>query len=198
MLRMQIRSKKARGNIIVMSLAVMLLAMSWVAINHENTLSTDRIKIHRTISLPSTTPDLQTNVLVFFGYVGCQVICTTRMLEITEIYNDFINKNGKDNLSVLFINLDQTYTSKIAMAYAKSYNSHFEGVTYEQQDLKKMVKLFQVSFSHGFLDSKEINHSQFLYLIRHNSNQQYFLNQIFTHAPLKKEQIVSDLEEIII
>jgi len=195
---MDVRFKKKKYSKTVLSLVVFLLAISVLSFKFENTLSTDRIKSNRIISFPINTPVLQDNALIFFGFVGCVEICTTRMREISEIYTELAKSSGSEGISVLFVNLDAMHSSDIANSYAQSYNSHFKGVTFDQNDLTEILRLFQASYSLGLLSNREINHSQFLYFVQRDSKQHYFLKNIFTHVPLDKDRIVTDLVGIII
>lgn len=190
--------KSIRSNKIIISLVIFLLAISLLSFKYENTLGQDRIRIHRHVFFPVKTPSLESNVLVFFGYVGCPEICTTRMKEIADVYKDFVDKNNNGNLSVLFVNLESNHSTDVAEDYAQSYNQNFKGVTYGKQDLKRMLQQFRASYSRGFSNKNEIYHSQFLYFVQEDENEEYFVKQIYIHFPFNKEQVVTDLAEVSI
>lgn len=183
------------SNKIIASLVTLLLALSLISFKFEKTLSQDSVKTHIHISFPVKTPSLRSKVLVFFGYVGCPKICTTRMKEIADIYHDFAGNNNSENLSVLFVNLENRHSTGVADKYAQFYSQKFNGVTYGKSDLNSMLKQFRASYSRGMSNKNEIYHSKFLYLVQKNNNGEYFVKQIYIHSPFNKEKVINDLVE---
>lgn len=176
-----------------LSIVIILCVLSWFAFENEKSISEGRLHVHKPVVFPKSTPILKNHILVFFGYVGCPTICTPRMNEIATIYKDFVQKSSSNELSVLFINLQSTMSTEEADVYAKAFHPEFMGVTYENKELLMTLRMFQAYYSHSLIDSKEIEHTQFLYFVHKDTRNDFYLNNIYIHTPYKKEIVVNDL-----
>jgi len=172
---------------------VLLVGMSWIAFNSEKVISQGRIHVHKPVVFPKNTPELQKHTLVFFGFVGCTSVCTPRMKEIADIYTGFTQKSDKKNLSVLFINLKSSISTKEADTYAKAFHPAFSGVTFEPKDLLTTLRMFQAYYAYSLIDSTQIEHTQFLYFVHKDTQNNFYLNNIYTHAPFNVELVINDL-----
>lgn len=176
-----------------LSAAVLLCVFALLAFESEKSISNGRLHVHKPVVFPEETPDLEKHTLVFFGYVGCPTVCTPRLQEIANIYNDFVQKSQTDKLSVLFVNLQSSMSMQEADIYAKSFHPDFLGVTYDKQKLLTTLRMFQAYYSHSLLDAKEIEHTQFLYFVHKDTNDNYYLNNIYVNTPYDKDTVVNDL-----
>lgn len=159
----------------------------------DDKIQEGRIHIHKPIQMPSHTPALKKQALIFFGYVGCMDVCTPRLHEIAAIVNQYEQQTSRRDLDVLFINIDPESTTHEANTFAKAFHPNFIGVTLPKNELMKITSIFNTYFSAGLLDKNEINHTQHLYLLRKDSNQNYYLRNIYIKVPYDRKIILDDL-----
>lgn len=152
-----------------------------------------RIHIHKPIQMPAHTPALKKQTLIFFGYVGCMDVCTPRLHEIAAIVNQYERQTYNHDLDVLFINIDTTTTTHQADTFAKAFHPNFIGVTLPKNELMKLTSMFNTYFSAGLRDKNEINHTQHLYLLRKDANQNHYLRNIYIKVPYDHKIILDDL-----
>jgi len=69
-----------------------------------------------------------TNLLLFFGYVGCVDVCTPRLSELAKIFTVLVQK--KTDVKVLFINLLPALDIKATDSFAKIFSSAVSGHRY--------------------------------------------------------------------
>lgn len=180
-------------NSFIVTLIIMLLLLGFIAFKNENTITKGSIHVQKPVVFPHNTPKINEHTLVFFGYVGCPSICTPRMQEISEIYNNFKSKSSSKNLSVLFINLDESRSSEEADLYAKSFHPEFLGVSYKKRELLSTLRMFNAYYSHSMKESEEIEHTQFLYLVDKDTQDNFYLLYIYINVPFDKELITNDI-----
>ena len=152
-----------------------------------------RVHVHKPVLMPKNIPLLKKQTLVFFGYVGCADICTPRMHEIVTLVQQYAHESNRDDLDVLFINLDTMSTTKQADLFAKSFHQDFMGVTLPKNQLRRTTSMFNAYFSAGLRDKNEINHTQHLYLLHKDANQNFYLRNIYTKVPYDTKTILDDL-----
>jgi protein SCO1/2 len=159
----------------------------------DDTIQEGRIHIHKSIQMPEHTPALKKQALIFFGYVGCIDVCTPRLHEIAAIVNQYEQQTSRRDLDVLFINIDAASATQEADTFAKAFHPNFTGVTLPKNELMKLTSMFNTYFSAGLRDKNEINHTQHLYLLRKDANQNHYLRNIYIKVPYDRKIILDDL-----
>lgn len=177
----------------LLSLFVFLAGTGAFPFLEDSYMKDGRVHVHKPIQMPIHVPDLKKQTLVFFGYVGCTDICTPRMQEIAALMQHYKQQSFRNDLDVLFINLDSTSTTDQADTFAKSFHQDFMGVTLPKNELMKITSIFNTYFSASLTDSTKINHTQNLYLLRQDNNQNYYLRNIYTKVPYDSKTILKDL-----
>ncbi len=122
------------------------------------------------------------NLLVFFGYVGCVDVCTPRLKEISEIYDELKNKIDID---FYFINLTDSISDDIADIYVKNFNKNFNGIQLSKVDLENLKSDFNVFSIKSLTNEDELEHTSFLYYLKKEDNV-YRIKKIFTASILDK------------
>lgn len=159
----------------------------------DDKIQEGRIHIHKPVQLTAHIPALKTQTLIFFGYVGCMDVCTPRLYEIASIVNQYEQRTSRRDLDVLFINIDPASATHDAETFAKAFHPNFIGVTLPKNELMKITSIFNTYFSAGLRDKKEINHTQHLYLLRKDANQNHYLRNIYIKVPYDRKIILDDL-----
>jgi protein SCO1/2 len=133
--------------------------------------------------------DKNENLMVFFGYVGCVDICTPRLKEISEIYNDL---KDKMNIDFYFINLTDSVSSDIADIYVKNFNENFKGIQLSKVDLEKLKSDFNVFSIKSLINENELEHTSFLFYLKKENNV-YRIKKIFTASILDKTFVRNEI-----
>lgn len=152
-----------------------------------------RVHVHKPVLMPKNIPLLKKKTLVFFGYVGCTDICTPRMHEIASLVQQYKHESKRNDLDVLFINLDTMSTTEQADIFTKSFHQDFIGVTLPKNQLTRTTSMFNAYFSVSLGDKTKIDHTQHLYLVRKDANQNFYLRNIYTKVPYDTKTILDDL-----
>lgn len=129
---------------------------------------------------------------VFFGYVGCDDVCTPRLQEIVPIHNELI-KNGKD-LKTVFVNLIYLKDSSLPQLFAKTFSEDFEGIYLEGNELNRIMSEFGVFNVPSLSVKGDYDHTSFLFLVTKEKNI-VKLKRIYTNTPFDREKIVKDIME---
>lgn len=130
-------------------------------------------------------------LIVFFGYVGCNTVCTPRLSELSLVMNNISDK-VKKKFQFIFINLKYSKYDDQADLFVKSFNDGFKGYTLSEEKTKKLAKEFGSYYSTSLLDKNEINHTNNLYFLKKNKKK-FILKAIYTNPKIDKY----DLERIL-
>ncbi|WP_321314358.1 SCO family protein [Halarcobacter sp.] len=129
-------------------------------------------------------------VLLFFGYAGCDNICPPALNEISQIYD----KLDKEQFSFYFINLQPNISKDGVDPFAKAFNKDFKGIYLDNKKLIDITTKFQIKYSP--INSIDIDHTGFLYLLEKSGNTIYKQKFIYTARPFDIEYISNDLNTI--
>ena len=131
-------------------------------------------------------------VLLFFGYVGCQEVCAPFLRELSTIYESKEFRSVRGDVDVVFVNLTPTAEASQVDSFAKFFNNAFNGVYLSKKELFGVDRNFSMFFSQSIGDKSELNHTDYLYLLR-NANGERLLKNIYSTHPLRKEKLINDI-----
>lgn len=131
-------------------------------------------------------------VLVYFGYVGCETICTPSLQEIAEIYKSAESKDVK----MYFINLINLDDKDMPNRFAKHFHKEFIGLYLEPKELYDVVSTMNISYTKSLSDKNDLNHSGHLYLLK-KENSSYTRKVIYVTRPFDKEMVIRDIQSLI-
>ncbi|WP_415250360.1 SCO family protein [Sulfurimonas sp.] len=131
-------------------------------------------------------------LLLYFGYVGCENICTPAMSEIAQIYNQVNNKN----IEVYFVNLQDLNQKEMPAIFAKHFNKEFQGIYLNANELQQLSNTMNIAYTKSLTNKFDINHSGHLYLLVKN-NKNYIQKYIYTTRPFNKTLIIEDIQHIL-
>jgi protein SCO1/2 len=130
-------------------------------------------------------------LIVFFGYVGCNTVCTPRLSELSLVLNNIADET-RNKFQFIFINLKYSKYDDQADLFVKSFNDGFKGYTLSEEKTKKLAREFGSYYSVSLLDKNEINHSNNLYFLKKNKKK-FILKAIYTNPKVDRY----DLEKIL-
>ena len=134
-------------------------------------------------------------ILLYFGYVGCESICTPSMTELNRIYS----KLNSNSVSVYFVNLLDSSDKELPQLFAQHFNEKFIGVYLSKKEIQELIKQIRVTTTVSMADTGELNHSGHLYVLLKNSkNIGYKQKYIYTTRPFKESAIVNDINDLLL
>jgi len=153
----------------------------------------DSGKIEKNLKISSRVFNSYNNklLLVFFGYVGCNNICTPRMTETANIYQQ-LKQNKQLDIGVVFINLTKLANTELPDLYAKNYNMDFHGEYLETAALNDLLSEFGVYSSPSLLSENTYNHTGSLFLLK-KELEGYNLKRIYISSPFDQSLIITDI-----
>lgn len=134
-------------------------------------------------------------VMLFFGYVGCTDVCTPFLQELSTIYDSKEFKPLRKNVDVVFVNLTPEIDKEQPDMFAKFFNPGFKGVYLSRGDILRIDRAFGLFFSRSMSEKTEVDHTDFLYLIKNTSELQVLKN-MYTIHPFNKEKIIEDIIQL--
>lgn len=156
--------------------------------------SDGRIVVNKPIEASYLDPTSEGGVkLVYFGYVGCTKICTPILENLDAFYRSKNMDGYRKDVEIVFVNLTPHVSPEQAVDFAKAFNPAFHGIYLNKHDLMRLDRDLGIFFSDSLTDETEINHSDFLYMIKKISDGKYKLLYIYPTHPLNENVIVKDL-----
>ena len=131
-------------------------------------------------------------VLLYFGYVGCETICTPSMSEINEIYTKVKN----ENIAVYFVNLLSSQEKDMPDIFAKHFNKNFHGIYLDTLGLEKLSTQMRIAYTKSPSNEFDINHAGHLYLLLKNEKN-YLQKYIYTTRPFNIKTIIEDIQHLL-
>ncbi len=156
-----------------------------------STHSEGAIIVNKTIQADFVKSDKKI-VLLFFGYVGCQKVCTPFLTKLSSIYESKEFQSVQNDIDVIFVNLTPDVEEFQADLFAKFFNKNFKGVYLSKKELFAIDRKFAMFFSQSINEKSELNHTDYLYLID-NANDKKALKNIYSTHPLRKQQLINDI-----
>jgi len=149
-----------------------------------------KVTLDEKVFLPFEVEEEKQVILLYFGYVGCQTICTPSLEEIASIYKDV---NLKDNVVFYFINIGKN-TGEID-AYLHYFDKSFIGINLNLKEKQKLMNDLRAYTSDSLSGSGEMSHTGYLYMITQKSKQYFELKKMYYTRPFNKQSIVFDIHE---
>ncbi len=145
--------------------------------------------------------------VLFFGYTHCPDICPTVMLDMANVYKEYVKRQDSKDLQVVFVSVDPNRDSlKLLKDYVSYFNPNFLGVTGERQQIDALTKSvgamydFEDGISGEVLTSTQVEGKQD-YIVNHyaalilvNPNGQMVAH---IYPPHELQRVVSALATII-
>lgn len=134
-------------------------------------------------------------VLLFFGYVGCQDVCTPVLQKLSDIYESEEFKPLKKNIEIVFVNLTPEAEEFQADLFAKFFNKNFRGVYLSKKSIFNIDRNFALYFSRGLADITQLNHTDYIYLIQNSLNSN-ILKKMYSVHPINRQNLINDITDL--
>lgn len=181
-------------SVILVSLAL-LTSIAVMIVPSYFTRGISRTEVNKKIDLPLLLNDDKKVKLVFFGYSGCQDICTPRLHSLSKFYNA-LDKETKKKFGVTFIDISNPLDKSLPSRFATYFNPDFKGLFLDKKSARLYARAFDVFFSKSLLDKHEYNHTSNLYLVT-KKNRHKRIRYIYTAYPYDYKQIKSDIQRLL-
>jgi protein SCO1/2 len=128
-------------------------------------------------------------VMLFFGYTHCSSVCPTKLKKLSLIQN----KADPDAkwLKTIFVDLTSSPIDE-ATQYAKSFNPTFEAISLNKKDTEDFSRIFSVYFAKSMTSPNEIDHSDFVYVLK-KVNNGYVLEKYYPNID-NSDKISNELQ----
>lgn len=176
--------KKSILGIIIFMFSIILLlflsfSMTWFD-GHQNGV----IVMNEKVSIPFAVAEDKKELLLYFGYVGCDTICMPALGEIARLYEDLPNKK---EYQVYFINLLKEGGG--ANDFAQFFHKDFIGI--DLLDAKGLQETLHVYHSDSLQGDGALSHTGFLYRLQ-RSKDLFILKSIYVQRPFDIDIILTD------
>ena len=185
---------KLSAGVLLILISISLI-FSIVFFGHFTGNRAGRVEVNSKIEANFLKDEKSEVVLLFFGYVGCQAICTPALDIIQNLYKEYNLKTEDNSLQVIFINLLSELEPNSVDAFAKSFNKDFKGEYLTKSEIYKISRDFKVYFSPSLTNKYELSHTAYIYLLIKDENS-YNMKYIYTSYPPQKDEILKDLLEV--
>lgn len=188
------RTKKAVAALLFITLFVAVPLLQALLFSHQS-----KGKIERNVVVDATylNPLSKPVQLLFFGYVGCENVCTPVLQELQYFYNSRAFQELKGQTGITFINLTPQVDKTQPEQFAQFFNVEFEGVYLNHRELMHIDRKFNLFFSSRLSDPDELNHGDSLYLVSRNATGEYILHALYSTHPLNTAMLISDINTLL-
>ena len=153
--------------------------------------SSGRIDKEITLDIDFLKNETSPVVLMYFGYVGCETICTPSMTEIDRVYSEL----NTSKVKVYFVNLLESHDPELPELFAQHFNKDFIGVHLTKQKLQELSSQIRLATTTSLLDTQELNHAGYLYVLVKEDGA-YVQKYIYTTRPFEESIIVDDIRQL--
>lgn len=147
-----------------------------------------KVEMNETLSLPFSVNDDKKIVLLYFGYAGCQTICTPSLEEIASIYEK-VEKTKE--VVFYFINISEG-TAELDV-FVQYFHKEFIGLELPLKERQVLMNDLRVYTSASLRQNGEMSHTGYLYMVKKKSEQNFELKAMYYTRPFNQKSIVEDI-----
>lgn len=148
-----------------------------------------KVVMDEEISLPFIIEKNKKVVLIYFGYLGCQTICTPSLKEIAEIYKEVDKADD-----VVFYFIDISKESGDLDAFVHYFHQDFRGLHLSHESRQTLMKDLRAYSSDSLRGDGEMSHTGYLYLIG-QEQKKFSLRAMYFTRPFDIKSIVKDIKK---
>lgn len=179
----------------LMVLLILFVSAAVMVVPTFFTNGVSRVSMHKNIDLPLVLNDAKDIKLLFFGYSGCDDICTPRLYSLAEFFKT-LDDETLERVGVEFLDISVPSDETMPSRFAKFFNSNFDGIYLNKEIVRNYTKEFNVYFSKSITDQERYEHTAHLYLLKkHNGNKQ--IRYVYSSYPYDFKQISLDIKELL-
>jgi protein SCO1/2 len=174
--------------VILSSIAVMLAPTVF-------TKGVSRLESKKSFELSHILSEKKDIEIIFFGYSGCQDICSPRLESLGHFYKE-ADVELKKHFGLVFVDISSPEDKELPQRFAKYFDKDFRGVYLDKVVLREYTKAFDVFYAEQLMNSLEYDHTANLYIVKKENNMKE-IRYVYTTYPYDLKQIQLDLEELI-
>jgi len=120
-------------------------------------------------------------VVLAFGYTNCADICPFTLGYLKKLYNELAPEEQKET-RIIFVTIDPKYdTPEHLNAFVKYFNKDFIGLSGTQQQIDKIVSLYQAEY-HTLSDNAEIETKEIRRVTPRKTDDDKEKGSLFSHT----------------
>jgi protein SCO1/2 len=174
---------------------VVIAAVFCASLLYGTVSAKPKMMVDTPINAPYLNVGNKEYLLVFYGYVGCAHVCTPVLENLAKFYQSKEFAPYEPKVDLLFVNLLPEVSLEQPDLFAKSFNTKFIGVHLSPKELQSLDKELSVYFAKQKGEAFELDHSDFVYLIKRNPDKSLVLVNIYMTHPFDGAFVVRDLQE---
>lgn len=132
-----------------------------------------------------------TRLLLFFGYVGCEQVCSPFL----DAMQRFYARHEDIATPLVFINLLEGASSDDAQHFVAFFDPRFIGMSLPSHVWQKLQKAFRLYVTTSLLDESVLNHTDYVYVIRRDT-QGWVIEDFYFTKPLDEALLYQQLKEL--
>lgn len=141
------------------------------------------------IELPFLEHTQAKKVLVFGGFPSCGSTCPISLAKLQQTYDNYTKLSGKNDLKVIFVNIQLDTPTEISEAYAKSFHQDFESYSVPSKEAEHLYK--SISMQTFPNNQSQPGHNGYIYLFS-SIDHEWKLNRIF-NTKVTQEKLLKQL-----
>jgi len=149
-----------------------------------------KVILDEPIALPFHIEKEKKVILLYFGYVGCQTICSPSLEEIASIYKEV---NAAEKVAFYFINIAKE--AQGVDAFVHYFHKEFIGVNLSLEERMDLMHALRAYSSDSLSGDGEMSHTGYLYMIKQEQEQSFQLKTMYYTRPFDATSIVMDIKE---
>lgn len=149
-----------------------------------------RVVFDEPIALPFDIDKGEKVILLYFGYVGCQTICSPSLKEIADIYKEV---DASEKVTFYFINIAKE--GQGVDDFVQYFHKEFIGVNLSRVQRQDLMNALRAYSSESLRGDGEMSHTGYLYMIKQEAEQSFKLKRMYYTRPFDKNSITADIKE---
>lgn len=132
-------------------------------------------------------------IVLFFGYVGCERVCTPLLQKLSLLTEDESLKSLSSKYKVVFVNLTSQIPKEQAQLFASAFNEKFVGLHLNRKELLHIEREFNLYFTDSFTNPGEVDHTDHIYLLHKSHDSSIVLEHIYNNKSLDNIEFINDI-----
>ncbi len=192
---LKIDKKNIIFSLLLFILIIIIPMVQFLLLTQSNTLN-GKIEVNKTIKAPFLKEFKKETIIMFFGYVGCTDVCIPLLNQIKTMYEEKGFKKFYSYTDIVFVNLIPGINPEAPTKFAQTFNENFKGIYLKQDQLMTIERNFKLFFSQNIFNKTKLNHTDYIYLLKRQPNEQLILENIYTSHPFKAPDLINDLIQL--
>ena len=138
---------------------------------------------NKVVNLPFLDKNFYGKVVMFSGYPSCKSICPNSMAELQQVYTQYQAITGKNDLQIVFANIELDSPHEISQTYAKGFNEEFKAYSIQSSQAQEMYRSLALK-TYSPQDSNKYHNGSFYVFI--STNGKWKIKRIFNNDTNKE------------